>query len=50
VIWCGFGATGRDRGTADDPLIVEADLHAVQPDRLVIVHHEVIDVSFGVEG
>ncbi len=24
----------------DDPLIVELDLHAVQSDRLVILHHE----------
>ena len=27
-------------GVRNDPLVVEADLHAVQSDRLVILHHE----------
>jgi len=30
----------HDPCAADDPLVVELDLHAVQSDQLVIVHHE----------
>ena len=33
-------ATTTIPAPADDPLVVELDLHAVQSDQLVIVHHE----------